>query len=283
MFYMPPNTKFISICITSSINNVCLQEVVGMAKNNENTYKHIRNFISWKKVQSSITVGQKQLHHIHLYLAEQSLNPITGWIVFLWRSLLACTWIKLTISPVLLGFQPPNFTQVLLQPSSTRSWLKPHPPINELAIVTALSRQPLAQTGINASPSEMGAVQGKRTVFSTCLCIGGQQWPTQSQQRHFQSGAQRQPCCLHPSGAPTHLPLLRLFCCGRTYLLRSLQEVTSQDESFMPDISGYIRERVNCLEQYCMNSHCGLTHETAAFYIKQSIAFLQPWSLARCL
>jgi len=45
------------------------------------------------------------------------------------------------------------------------------------AIVTALSRQPLAQTGINASPLEMDAVQGKRTVFSTHLCIGGQQWP----------------------------------------------------------------------------------------------------------
>jgi len=58
-------------------------------------------------------------------------------------------------------------------------------------MVTALSRQPLAQTGINASPSEMGAVQGKRTVFSTRLCIGGQQWPTQSQPRRFQSGAQR--------------------------------------------------------------------------------------------
>ena len=28
----------------------------------------------------------------------------------------------------------------------------------------------------------MGAVQGKRTVFSTRLCIGGQQWPTQNQQ-----------------------------------------------------------------------------------------------------
>jgi len=34
---------------------------------------------------------------------------------FLWRSLLAYTWIELTISPVVLGFQPPNSTQVLLQ------------------------------------------------------------------------------------------------------------------------------------------------------------------------
>ena len=30
----------------------------------------------------------------------------------------------------------------------------------------------------------------------------------------------------------------------RTYPVKSLQEVTSQEESFMPDISGYIRERV---------------------------------------
>jgi len=59
----------------------------------------------------------------------------------------------------------------------------------------------------------MGAVQGKRTVFSTHLCIGGQQSPTHSRPRHFQSGAQRQPCGLHPSGAPTHLPLSRPFCC----------------------------------------------------------------------
>jgi len=58
-------------------------------------------------------------------------------------------------------------------------------PINELAIVTALSRQLLAQTGKNAFPLAMGAVQGKRTVFSTHLCIGGQQ--CQSQPRHFQA------------------------------------------------------------------------------------------------
>jgi len=92
-------------------------------------------------------------------------------------------------------FQPPNFTQVLLQPSSTRSWLKPHPSINNLAIVTALSWQPLAQTGEKA----------EKTVFSTCLCIGGQH--AVSQPRHFESWAQRQPCCLHHLGAPTYLAL----------------------------------------------------------------------------
>ena len=39
--------------------------------------------------------------------------------------------------------------------SSTRSRLKPHPAFNELAIVTALSQQSLAQTGIKASSLEM--------------------------------------------------------------------------------------------------------------------------------
>ena len=102
------------------------------------------------------------------------------------------------------------------------TWLKPHPPINELAIVTALGWQTLAQTGINASLPEVGTVQGKRTVFSTHSCIGGQQWPTQSQPRCFQSKAQRRPCCLHPSGAPTHLPLSRPFCWSRTYLQKAI-------------------------------------------------------------
>ena len=96
---------------------------------------------------------------------------ITRWIVVLWRSLLAYTWIKLTIYPVLSGFQSPNCTHVLLQPFSTHSWL-----------------------------------------------------------------TQRRPCCLHPSGTPTHLSLSRPFCWSRTYLQRLLQEVTSQDESFMADM-----------------------------------------------
>ena len=54
------------------------------------------------------------------------INPLLDNFFFLWRSLLE---LNLPYHPVLLGFQPPNFTQVLLQPSSTRSWLKPHPPL----------------------------------------------------------------------------------------------------------------------------------------------------------
>ena len=67
-------------------------------------------------------------------------------------------------------------------------WLIPHQGFSSNALLTAifytfvtqttptsnnhaLSQQPLAQAGINASLLEMGAVQGKRTVFSTCSCI----------------------------------------------------------------------------------------------------------------
>ena len=69
----------------------------------------------------------------------------------------------------------------------------------------------------------------------------------QSQTRCFQNGAQKRPCCLHPLGAPTLLPLFHPFCWSRTYLQKTLQEVTSRDESFMPDISSYISERVKVL------------------------------------
>jgi len=58
MFYMPPNAKFISVHITSSISDVCLQEVVGVAKNNVNTNYNdvgflICNFISFNKCEAA--------------------------------------------------------------------------------------------------------------------------------------------------------------------------------------------------------------------------------------
>ena len=48
---MPPNVKLISVHITSSISHAYLQEVVGVAENNDNTnYNDVRfqvcNFIS---------------------------------------------------------------------------------------------------------------------------------------------------------------------------------------------------------------------------------------------
>ena len=144
------------------------------------------------------------------------------------------TWIKLT-------HPRSNSTQVFLQPSTTCSLLKPHPHINKLAIVMALSWQPLAQTGINASLPEMGTVQGKRTIFSTHLCIGGQQWPTQSQPRHFQSRAQKRPFCLHPLGAPTHLPSVLPFLLSQNL---SPKVFAGSDVTRWKFHAGYIWERV---------------------------------------
>jgi len=66
----------------------------------------------------------------------------------------------------------------------------------------------------------MGVQQSERTVFSTRLCIGGRKRPTQCQPRCFQSWAQRQPCCLHLSGAPLVPPFLLM-----SYLQRTLPGV----------------------------------------------------------
>jgi len=42
----------------------------------------------------------------------------------------------------------------------------------------------------------------------------------------------------------THpLPLVPPFLLAQNPFLRTLQDMTSPDETFMPDISGYIRER----------------------------------------
>ena len=101
-------------------------------------------------------------------------------LVFLWRSLSAwkCSNIKRNISPVMLGFMPPNFTQV--QPFSAHSWFKPHPPGKNLHCQKV--------RGVHLSP----LVHKRREM------------------------AYQVP----------------------------LQEVTSQDECFMMDISSYIWERV---------------------------------------
>ena len=138
-------------------------------------------------------------------------------------------------------FQPPNLMQVLLQLSSECSWLKPHPLINELAIVTALSWQPLTQTGRKSFPARNGC----HTRWEDCfLTLFVHRRTDEAHSGCFHSWAQRRPCCLYPLGAPTHHPLSHPFRPRRIYLQITLQEVTSKDEIFMPDISGYIWERV---------------------------------------
>ena len=51
--------------------------------------------------------------------------------------------------------------------------------------------------------------------------------PPGANQGHFYSRGQTRPCCLHPLSTVTHLPLSRPFCWSRTYLQRTLLEVTS--------------------------------------------------------
>ena len=101
----------------------------------------------------------------------------------------------------------------------------------------ALSWQPLAQTGIKASPPEMGTVQSKRTVFSTRLCIGGS-GPLRANQgvSKVEPRYSHAVCTLwvHQHTPPQSRP----FCWSRTYLQTSLQEVTSQE--IYPATSGKV-------------------------------------------
>ena len=100
----------------------------------------------------------------------------------------------------------------------------------------ALSRRMLAQTEKEVSLSEMDTMQGERTVFSTLSYIRGQQWSTQSRIRNSKAEPRdsHAVCTLWVHPPTSSYPALQ----------RSLQEVTSQDETFIPDISGYIWERV---------------------------------------
>ena len=121
----------------------------------------------------------------HVLLLVPVLNPLQDELFFCGSHFQPIHELYLYHIPSSVKFSPPKLHTSALTATSTYSRLKLHPPINELAIVTALSRQPLTQTGIKAFPLEMGTVQGERTVFSTHLCKGGQQWPTQSQPRRF--------------------------------------------------------------------------------------------------
>ena len=50
-----------------------------------------------------------------------------------------------------LGFDTQNFTQLLLQPFSADSWVKPHPRVNKFSIVMALGQWPPVLTEKQAS------------------------------------------------------------------------------------------------------------------------------------
>jgi len=63
------------------------------------------------------------------------------------------------------------------------------------------------QTEKKATFSEMEAQQIQaRSLLSKPIHEKGEEMANQCQPRLFYSQAQKQPCCLHPSSAPTHLP-----------------------------------------------------------------------------
>jgi len=78
--------------------------------------------------------------------------------------------------PVLLGFQPPNFIQVPLQPYPLHIRTQTIPPTNELEIVAALGWQLFIQTGKNYK---------MRGLLHEHSWTGEQKLPTQCQPRCF--------------------------------------------------------------------------------------------------
>jgi len=79
-------------------------------------------------------------------------------------------------------------------------------------------------------------------------------------------------CTLQVHPGPTHLPLSHPFCWSRTYLQGTLQEVTSQDEVFMPDISSYPREKGTHAQSNYSVFHCHTCH----FILCQPVSHLPP-------
>ena len=56
------------------------------------------------------------------------------------------------------------------------------------------------------------------------------------QPRPLYSQVQKQPCCLHPLGTPTHLPLSPAFLLEQNLSSRTLPEVTSQAQNLPTSI-----------------------------------------------
>jgi len=132
------------------------------------TTHHPALFSVWIRVLMNYWIGCS----LPFLTADPYLNQYFN---FLWRSLLAYGCIKLPY-PQLSQVSFPKTSHVSLQPSSTHSWLKPHPLLNELAILKALGWLPLIQTGIKLSLSEMGAPQGERTFSQPVFCKGREKW-----------------------------------------------------------------------------------------------------------
>ena len=129
-------------------------------------------------------------------------------------------------------------------PCSTCSWLKPHPPINELSMVTALDWRSLVQTGKKNSEND-GPTKVKG-LFSQSFCARKERnWLLSANQALFEADPSIA-ILFAPSEWPHPPPLFYSpFCSRRTYLQRTVLEVISQDESFMRSTEFHQWESVN--------------------------------------
>jgi len=126
--------------------------------------------------------------------------------------------------------------------------------LNKLATVMALSQQLLTQTGIKGHCAGredcfLNPFMHRRTAMThpepskAFLKLSPETAMLSAPLRANQGISKVEPRDSHVVCTLWVLPLSHPFCWSRTYLQRSLQEVTSQDEIFMPDMSNYIWEK----------------------------------------
>ena len=180
---------------------------------------------------------QHRLCSVFLFLFKCWLNPLP-WIIFMRRSLSAYACFKLTISS--------QFCQAF-SPQTSRKCPYSHPlHVCDSNYTHALTSLQLSQLLAGNHSSRLGksftAKNGCPTRWEDSFLSLFVHRRTETAHpmatRCFQSWDQRWPCCLHPSGASTHLPLSHLL----TQMLslekknkkKTLCKVTSQDESFIP-------------------------------------------------
>ena len=106
----------------------------------------------------------------------------------------------------------------------------------------SLSCQLLAQTEKKCFTARNGV--GERTIFSASLCIGGQKRPHPVPTKVFPKLNPETAMLLAPLRCTHPPPPVPLFLLTQNLSPKTLCQVTSQDESFMPSTDGYTWESV---------------------------------------
>ena len=99
-------------------------------------------------------------------------------------------------------------------------WLWPHPLISKCRVKSLKKCQPVVAGKRALNTGNGGPIRWGR-FFSNSIYAKKDRNGLPSDNQRW---TQMRPCCLHPPDAPTHLPL---SCWSRTYVQRTLLEVTS--------------------------------------------------------